>query len=736
MGDLEFRRLMLAGCSLAVLLGGSASASAESVGQVVSDDIVVTARRKVERLQDVPISVSSFGSEEIGERGSIRIRDLTASVPNMAFIGGENSSLSIVTVRGITSQTRLNPGFDSSLGVYVDGVVQGKLYSFNQDLADVQRVEFLRGPQGTLFGKNAASGAINIVTRTPGDTFEANVDADLSNYNGRRFSAYVGGPVSDSISASIALTNFDRDGYIKNLATGDRIADEDMTQARAKIVFRPSERLNITLSGDTLRENQHPVVSHIISGYGYVADAGLYTSNVDIISLNHRTVHGGALTGTYDLGDDLQIVSITGYREARSRRENDGDIGPGNTTRTDVLNDQNQFSQELRLDKTRGALQFVAGLYYLNQKVDGHSSTTFLSTPASIFSVLRNVTGSTFGSVTYNSYAAFVNADYTLTSQLTASAGVRYTRDEKKLDYAQTGFPLGLAPTLGRQVDKSGEGDVSPTVSLRFKPSDDITSYVTISKGFKSGGWNVDNITSSAITQFSQLRFGPERVWNFEAGFKSMLFDRRLTFNAAVFHMKYSDIQTAALVPAIAGSAALVSVVTNAAKARSNGFEAEIVAKPFPGLEISAGGGYSDAKYSRYLDTTSGGATLDFSGNYLPYAPKWTGNASVVYSHDLGENLGVRIRADVNHTDSYFVDRSNLVAYKTEAQTFLNASVTLQSKASPGWDVTLYARNLTKESPVISRSVGGFAVPIGLGTSALEAYAPPRIYGVRIGWHY
>lgn len=709
--------------AVAALLAGTALATpalAQTETAATSDaDIVVTARRVTERLQDVPLSISVTTAEVIAERNSTRVSDLAATIPNLIITPG---TLSTITVRGITSQARVNPGFDSGVGVYIDGVVQGKLYTFDVPLYDAERVEFLRGPQGTLFGKNSIAGAISITTRNPSlERPEGNVELEYGDFDRRQVDAYVSVPVSNTIAVSAGGFRLVRDGYVRNLFDGGRVANDDSYGGRAKILWQPSAMTRIIASADVLREDILSYDQEIESGYG--GPTGRYETNVSTPTLAYRLIKGVSLTGEFETSFGATLTSITAYRTAKSRRETDTDGGPLNIVFSASGSDQKQFSQEVRLAGGIGdGIKYLLGAYLFRQDTENNSLSTF--GPDTRFGLIRGLTGNTFGDADTDSVAFFGSVDWTFVPTVTLTTGVRYTDEVKRLHYQQIGFPVIGAPNLPLEFDKFSATDVSPTFTLRWQPSRSLMIYGTASKGFKSGGWNVDNITSGRITSFKALRFGDESVWNYEAGVKSQFADGRVTFNAAVYQQDYSDIQTPQLTPVLGGGGAVVSIVTNAAEARIRGFEAELSVKPMSMLTINGVVGYTDAKYRDYLD-----GTLSFAGNRLPFAPKWTSNLSANLRVPVSDDLAFGVRGEWAYVASSFGDRENTALRQRPSLDTVNANVGVYTKH---FDLNVFVDNLLDDETVTLRSTGGFAAPVGTGTNQLLQRRIGRLVGVRL----
>jgi iron complex outermembrane receptor protein len=720
--------LALHGCALSALAANPALAAPQAAGAkdaMPLEEVVVTARKRVENLQDVPVSITAVGAQEISERGSVRVRDLASAIPNFVFTGPQDNSAPQITVRGIQSQARVNVGFDSGMGVYVDGVVQGRPIGFNQELMDVERVEFLRGPQGTLFGKNSISGAISVTTRRPSEQFTGEVRAEVGSDGLRAGNVYFSGPLSDRVLFSASAFRRERDGYVDNLATGRPVDNEDSVGARAKLLFKVTDDLELTLAGDVVNDDATTTSSRSISGYGFVPRP--YQINVDVPTLAARDLSSVSLSVDWKVGGGT-LTSISSYGQMSRDRTNDTDAGPLDVVRSKLTNDQDQFTQEIRFTSgTEGAVSYIAGLYYFRQDIDSFSQSCF-GTIAGVPAFLRGVCGDTSGNITTTSKAAFANADWRLSDALTLTAGLRYTKEEKDLDYLQNGFPFGVAPSLPRQKDRLADNDTSPTVSLLWKATSDVNIYASVSRGFKSGGWNLDNITSNSITRFSQLRFTAESAWNYELGAKTSWLDNRLTLNAAIYRIKYEELQAVQLQQVLGGGGAVVAVVSNAANARSQGVELEMTARPTENLLLSAAVGYSSAEYTDYLDRTAAGTTLNFSGNRLDNAPEWTRTASVQYTLPAGA-LRWRFRGDWSMRSDYYFGRDNLASQQLAGWSTANVQVGV-SDAGQRWEVVAFADNVTDRQYIVAKGGGGFPFP-GVGSSVTEVYGTPRQIGVR-----
>jgi len=713
--------------SMLLVGGGGGIAHAQTSAQDAPQQITVTARKRTERAIDVPMSISVIGGGELADRGAIRLSE--ASVPNVVFLGPENNALPSFSVRGVQSQNRANIGFDSGIGVYVDGIYMGRSAAFNLETFDIERVEFLRGPQGTLFGKNSIAGAISVVTREPSKRFEGSASLDVGTDSLRRLSGYVSAPLgSEAVRGSVAVYSAKRDGYMKNLATGGTGGDENASSARVKLLFKPNAQLDITIAADYLKDTSVAPSAHIISGYGFVAGSDDLTSNIDLPAQANRTVQGVGGTVNYALGNGLTLTSISSMRKIDSNRTSDTDAGPLNIVASANIANQDQWSQELRIASSgSSALQYVAGVYLYAQKAEGSSKSSF-GPAAPVLGAIRSTTGNTFGDIESKTAAVFGNVDWNLSDRLTLTGGLRYTREKKDLAYQQVvTFPAFLGSSIPLEVDSLSTSNVTPLLSARWRLDRDAIVYASYSKGFRSGGWNVDNITAGGPTNFKQTRFTDESMANFEVGAKGSLMGGMLNFSAAVFRMDYDDIQVTQQVQVLGGGGAVVGIVTNGGKARTQGAELEATLRPVAGLRLSGGIGYADAKYTDYVDVRTG-VPVSFNGNKLNAAPRMNANATVAYTMPL--SIGeLTLRMDARHTDGYFNGRENLATQWLPGYDVFNARVSLASE-SGRWDVALYSNNMFDKRYIVSQGSAGFAAPIGAGTNQTVGYGRPRAYGI------
>lgn len=710
------------------------AAPPQAVEQSQLDDVIVTARRRTETLRDAPISISVLSGENAEQRGLARIKDLAAAVPNFTIsdAGSTNSSTTIV-LRGISSNAR-NAGFEAGVGVYVDGVFTGRPASFNQDLVDIERIEVLRGPQGTLFGKNTIAGAVNITTVKPDYEFGGTAAVEFGNYGLFTGRGAVNIPLAeDTLAVRISGFAKSRDGYVLNLLDGARFNDEGAVGGRVQLRWDPADYARINVSFDVLDEERTQSFPETIDD---PAAPGPRTTINDFDPFETRQLWGGSVTGDFDLSNGDVFSFITGYRSADIRAANDNDNTVADLLAVDFLDSQTQFSQELRLVSAPGrTFAYALGLYIYDQQAEAvHSG---------IFGTDFPLTGGTrvsidgVASVATRSYAAYGDFQYDVTPAFSLLGGLRLTYEEKRLQYRQDGglLPGVIFEPIPTLTDEISDDDLSLTAGLRYKFSPRLTGYARYATGYKSGGWNADFIGSSLIAAAAtsgdgvfdarDIDFEPESVANYEIGLKGDWFARRLGVNLAVFSMDYQDLQVSQFLGVLNGG----TVITNAGRAQINGVELEVTATPVSALQLNFALGYLDATFEEYDDCTA--TTPTCAGNRLPDAPEWSGSAGAEYTFDGWSFADITGRVEAIYRDAVFATPTNISRLATESYTLVNASLNFEPRGQ-NWSVSVWGRNLTDEDYLV-----GVADDDLLGTGrTFGGYGAPRTYGARLQYRY
>ena len=611
--------------------------------------IVVTARRTEEQIQRVPSSISAFNERSLDRIQATDTTGLQGAVPNLNIVQGRGSSNATnIYIRGIGQPDALQT-FDPAVGVYVDDVYLSRIRGNQLDLLDLERLEVLRGPQGTLYGKNTIGGAIKFVTRKPGDDFRANGQIALGSYDQFELKAAVSGPVSDTVSAGFALMRSRRDGYVEDRDDGREYNDRDSVGGRVAVAFTPTPTIRVDLVGDYSHDDASLTVGRPVNDFitfsatplpvdDTVDDGGSYDWNGNttpgLPNSTKLTHYGFSGTAAFDVTEALTFKSITAYRELDTDDYVDIDASAYELGDVFVGVDQTQFSQEFQLLYSDERLNAVAGLYYLSENVNSHQEAYADDLLGFLFlnsGFLRTVDDK----LKTKSYAAFANASYEVLPDVRLSAGIRYTKETK--DYWRTtstfysnAFINSLfATTFVFNPDKGKWDDWSPMASIDWQATPDVMLYARAAKGFKSGGFN-----GRANNANETSAYAPETVWSYEAGFKSRPLTG-LTVNGAVFTSTYKDFQARigdvdpdAVVPT-----PLLKVL-NVGELKINGAELEAAWTPVSGLLLDTQIGYLDADYKEFADDRFPDDSRAFQTP--PFAPKWTLRFGGQYSANLG----------------------------------------------------------------------------------------------------
>lgn len=770
-------RRMLSLCLGASILGGLAAPSTaraqagpeaeESAGLA---EIVVVARKREERLQDTPIAITALGGEDLTARGASALADVAGFVPNVSMYtaaggsgGGANLS---VFIRGV-GQSEFLFTVDPGVGVYVDGVYYPRSVGSTFDLLDVERVEVLRGPQGTLFGKNTIGGAVNVTSAKPNGETRGFIEVTTGRFNRIDLrGSFETALVPDQVAIKLSASSQNRDGYGRRVDyfTGDTVSrpgDIDQTAARLDLRFTPSNDITVDIAADYSRWRQEAVPEKLLSfdqDVSVVATlwnifvASPIPMSTDLISPNPFTTYGTGpnrndldmwgVSGTFnwDMSDTIALKSVTAYRHMKAHFGRDGDGGPMDYIATDNRQRQHQFSQELQLVGTSAdeRLKWVVGGFYFNEygrdtnnvilasgffnafealpgPIDGSppEAPTAPGGAGNPVNVALDLDFDIFNKIRIKSYAAFGQATYTLADDLNLTVGARYTHESK--DYTlrhirvASGVPIIPLTTVGKSWDS-----FTPMASIDYRFSPQFMAYASVSRGFKSGGFN----GRPTVDNTPPVPFNPEEVTAYEVGFKSDLLGRMLRFNAAAYWNDYTDIQLSRVKANEAG--VLVLDLGNAGDAEVKGFELELQAQPVPALQLSAGLGYTDFKYTSLAAGVSD-ITLD---THQPFVPKWTGNASIVYTVPVGTSSSIAFRGDLTYKSRTYLDPTNVASLVQDGFALINTRITY-SNDDLGLEIAAFVTNLTDKTYL----GGGISAETSFGHTE-GYYGRPREWGL------
>ncbi|MEM1255604.1 MAG: TonB-dependent receptor [Cyanobacteria bacterium P01_H01_bin.21] len=631
--------------------------------------ILVTAERFEESLQDVPISITTLSSEEIEDIGSINTTsDISRYVPNLNIFKREVDTVAVYNIRGLGNSFLGSP----AVGLYIDDVPASEVISFATNLFDLERIEVLRGPQGTLYGQNTSGGVINIITKPPTNEWQVRTFAGVGDpgiYEGRLL---VNGPiVEDNLFFRLSGAYRERDGFLDNVFLDTNPDTRQSFNGRLQLLWTPAEDWDISL-GATYEDvnNGAPAVVSPSSPNLFEVEQdfdGESDTNANTQSL--RVVHRAP---------DFTLTSITARRDWRQDPYiADFDQSPLDAFRGFVVQEIDQFSQEVRLQSPRDSAsdwRWLIGAYYQTRDYDTEEAGTKFGQDAGLFGAIPDSIDRQVADLDNQTYAVFSQATVQLSERLSLTGGLRLEherRDIKRARFFDT--PLGSSEIEPRVEDEADWTELLPKLAVEYRFSPSLGAYASVTRGFKSGGFS----PNSSDPEF--LQFDPERTWNFETGVKSSWLDERLTANLALFYISADGYQV------LRNFSPNVATLVNAADADIFGLELETRARPTDGLDLVAGIGVISTRFSDFIDPVSG---QDFSGNEAPYAPALTYNLAAQY-RDLGGLFG---RVELQGTSSYFLDDANELGQ--DAYALLNARIGYEWSRS---GVYLYANNLLDE---------------------------------------
>ncbi len=670
------RAALLTGASFFAVLSGAGSVSAQETPQADvldetkgRDQIIVTARKREESLQEYAGALTAITSDQFATSQIVNMQDIRDLVPNLYLeedLGG--SSTVKIFVRGIGID---NPAvsFDSPVGIYIDGVYHARAFGALSDLHDVAQVEFLRGPQGTLYGRNNSAGALRIISKkAPLDEVVAGGSAGYGTEDQINANAYLGVPlIEDKLGFRLSVATRQNDGFMTELNSGEKFKKDNITSGRASLLYAASDQLEITLRGDLLVDKGvGSLSSSIVPAFN--ADDDIYTASLNLVPDNSLTSWGTSLNISYD-GDGYDLASITGYRAIdQSLRDGDADgtpLGLLEGLRQDL--DQYQFTQEAYITTSNSlggvGVEWTAGVFYFHE----------LNEPVQSFNIFPAIFGPPTTQVIRqeaDSFAVYGEADFALSDRLTFTAGARYTTESKKVDVesfnndGSFGFGLSEDISIDRTTWKAG---------LDYAVSGNLFLYASASTGFRSGGIGVNPAARSTANVISDI-FGPETARSYEGGFRSTLFDGAVQLNATYFYVDYKSLQLAV------GGAGGITIETPDASV--HGLEAELNVELFDGLTLNA---------------TFGTQTDDvkLSTNSLKNTPSWQGRVGVIYTTALPNDAGsFTITGDVSYIDDYFASTANTIL--VEGYPLVNAMARWDS-ARGRVGVSISGRNLSNQ---------------------------------------
>ena len=728
---------LLATIIAAIAAGGATthSVAQENNSRIsgLMEEVTVTARKREEGLQDTPISISAFTGDSLEARGVAQVNDIQNFTPNLTFqngaaFGGASSS-AVIFIRGI-GQSDFLPTVEPGVGLYVDGIYYGRSVGSVLDLIDIERVEVLRGPQGTLFGRNTIGGAISIVSKKPAEEFGGYVETTIgsdSRFNGK---ASVDIPLSDTVFTKFSVASLSQDGYVDQRGVGSDLGDDETLTGRFALLWQASDNVEVNWSVDASRDREAGVPYVVNSAFytdispspnfvlinntappfgcgavppnveGSLANPNCYNAqyfsegsvNSGDKSFSNVDTFGTSVTVDWAINENMEFKSITSFRQIDSEFAYDGDASP---IRIQYITDdfeQEQITQEFQLQGTAldDSLNWIVGLYYFKEYGTNINPVFF-----------RIVDLQSGGHYENDSQAIFSQITYDFTDRWSITAGLRYTDDTKRFDPDQfviNGFGNPLLPSgtpaLPPGEVEQGADDYTPMVNVSFQWTDELMVYATFSEGFKGGGFH-----QRVFPPLPEVpSFDPETVKSYELGFKYANDEGSLRVNGAVFQTDYSDLQ-------ITNFTLVAPVLVNAGDATIDGFELDLQASPFDTWFFEAAVGYLDGDYdSLNPGVVAGGVALN---NELERLSKWTGSLGIVKEFDLGDAGLMSARLDWSYRSEFFFDALNTSEIAQDGSyEVVNFNLSWDS-ADDRFGMKLGVTNLTGEEYALAGSFNG-----------------------------
>lgn len=715
--------LLGSACVLALSTASTALAqTAPTPEPFALDEVVVTAQKRSENLQDVPLTLSVFGAKQIEAARIVQVQDVANRTPGLAFDNFPSSQPRPV-LRGIGSSDRGAAG-DPSVSVFVDEVYYGRPSAVAFDAFDVDRIEVLKGPQGTLLGKNVVGGAVSVFNKRPVlDAFDAGAAVTVGNYSRVEGAGFVNAPVGDKAAMRLSLSKRTHDGYTKNAFAGGAAEDQDTTSARLQLLFKPTETFTALLAVDGTRDRGTGDARHSYERDPTAPASALWRVNrerdqfyAETNGRNDRDTWGARANLTWDL-PVATLTYIGSYRHLAYHYAEDFDGGNPTIYALNFRGAQDEKShfqsQELRLSALPSSkLRWVVGGYYYSGDTDRIDTLwgdiKSRPTPPATYAARDRF----IQAATTKSYAVFGDATWPLTDQINVFGGLRYSKDEK--DYAlnnQDSTAL-LRASARYAITASHDWDkLTWRLGGDYSPSENVMLYGVISTGFKSGGFqDTPSTATSAVTPFN-----PETARLYELGAKTTLLDRRLTWNTSIYQTDYQDLQ-------VRSTRGFDTITNNAGKARIRGVETSIDARVDEHVRLSATYAYTDGKFLSLFDRGA-----DRSGNRMTRSPRHKLTLSPSFTQPLASGARLEAAIDATFESKVYDDLDNNQIITRKPRSLVDGRLVYDS-AEGHWSLSVWGKNLTNDIYKTHQVVFQ-------GTN-LAIYAPPRTVGATLRWKY
>lgn len=704
------RTALCAGVALGALIGLPAQAQDQAEAAAI-EEVVVTAQRRSERLQDVPVTVTAFGADQIDESHIVGVQDIITRTPGLSFDAFPASEPRLF-IRGIGSSDR-GSGGDPSAAVFLDEVYLGRPSAIAFDVFDIERIEVLKGPQGTLYGRNVVGGAINVITKAPDlSGFEGALEGTLGNYDRRELAGMANLPFADG-KAALRLSGSVRkhDGYTRSAVTGGDLEAGDTRSARAQLLVEPTDTLRIHLTADSTTDRGTGPANHVL----FTSRPDRYPLSLDP-NRSLATIDGRQDRDTYGLRGEVNwslpfatLSYLGSHREVdyESYYDFDGSNGTRGIEGGDTEHSELTSHEVRLLSPEDSKATWVVGAYSYRAKTDRMVTNNTIN-----FAGLERVVQDS----ELESYAVYGDITYPVTERLNVTAGVRYTKDKKDYHIVnlgpqqfQTVFPLDARASASFDA-------VTWRLGADYHFAPDHMVYGMVSRGFKSGGFqDAPSSPEAAVTPFE-----PEYATQYELGLKQQFFDRALTWNNSIFLIDYTDLQTGQTV-------GLSKLTNNAGKATIKGYETSLAWRIGAGFDLGLNYAYTDATFDDFATVDDNNNPINLAGNRLSRSPKNKLTLSPSYTLELANGGEVRATAEYRYESLIYDDNSNLQPEVREPTEFVDANAGYTSPDGT-WTFSVWGKNLTDER---TRTLQVF-----FNSTFFVAYNPPRTYGATLRWNF
>jgi iron complex outermembrane receptor protein len=720
---------------VASILGGTALIISAASAQVATppapaneqiETITVTAQKRSQAAQDIPLAVSAFDSQTLKTLGIKESNEIAEFIPNLEIgTPSGKGNQPIITIRGV-GLNDYNTNNAGPNGVYVDEVYQASPASQTFQTFDIDRLEVLKGPQGTLYGRNTTGGAINYITEKPSSDFFASEDLSYGSWNSWQTETVINGAITADINGRLAVVHNGSDGWLENEINGKTENGANDTEYRAQLAIRANEELKFLINFHGANVDRRPDEYHevgtlnpatglecsasqisggqCVDAYGYHPPSSLYKGNYNRDQNLQVNAYGGSIRADYDLGG-VTLTSISSLETSKKIHPEDSDAEPFELLEINYGVNSTDIQQEFRASGGTDLFHWVGGLYYLNEHL--HQDQ-----PISVFADVDSVVGvpgagdgfaqkaEILNNQITQSYAAYGQADYQIFDRTRLTLGARYTFDHKSFQAAafqafETNGVIGPLQNNYHFVDSLDDGAFSWRAALDYHITPDILAYGSISTGYKSGGFNggfLDNAASNALLQLTPIQ--PEDITAYEIGLKSDWFDKRLQINLAAFYYDYHNLQIYNLLPGPANGGLPINVLSNAPNATIQGAEFQGVAKPFENFTVSANIGLLDTYLGTFVAGAGTADAVSYTGHRFPLSPKFSSEEQFDYRLPMPNDAYIDANTTVSYRSKQFFDSANDPLIAQPGYWLLDARVTYAT-GDGRWEFSVIGKNLS-----------------------------------------